>query len=119
LIKNKNIYIKHFLLFLFIGYYVNSTFFYHSHIIDGVRIVHSHFYWPNKNSKDKPVKHTHTRDEFFTINIISNFSTTPLSGTAALTITLILLYQLLIPLKTKIQEGVTFFNYSLRAPPAL
>lgn len=55
----KHINIRILLLVLFVGYYTDIHFFTHSHIINGVTIVHSHFTWPS-SSKDFPAKHSHT-----------------------------------------------------------
>lgn len=55
----KHIGIRFFLLVLFLGYFTDIHFFTHSHIINGVTIVHSHFTWPSEK-KDLPAKHTHS-----------------------------------------------------------
>ncbi len=98
---------------------MNSTMFYHSHVINGVTIVHSHFYWSHKNTKDKPLKHTHTRDEFFTISVISHFFSTIITGAVFLSASLILFGKLIILLKTDITSDSLNFHYSLRAPPSV
>jgi len=59
------------LLILFTGYFISVTFFYHTHLVDGVTIVHSH---PYKNhSGDIPVNHNHSEKGFLLIQFISNF----------------------------------------------
>ncbi|NLO69388.1 MAG: hypothetical protein GX102_00225 [Porphyromonadaceae bacterium] len=54
------------LLGLFLFYYAGSVFFIHSHLIDGVTIVHSHPFPLSKSS------HTHTSDELITIGVITH-----------------------------------------------
>jgi hypothetical protein len=65
---------RYFLLLLFLGYYGSITFFTHTHIVNGVAIVHSHPY--NPFSKDKPVNHQHSENEFILIYFLSHFLTT-------------------------------------------
>lgn len=65
---------RYFLLILFLGYYVSISSFTHTHIVNGVTIVHSHPY--NPFSKDKPVNHQHSANEFVLIHFLSHFLTT-------------------------------------------
>ncbi len=65
---------RYFLLILFLGYYVSISSFKHTHIVNGVAIVHSHPY--NPFSKDKPVKHQHSANGFVLIHFLSHFLTT-------------------------------------------
>lgn len=65
---------KHFLLILFLGYYVSISSFTHIHIVNEVAIVHSHPY--NPFSKDKPVNHQHSANSFVLIHFLSHFLTT-------------------------------------------
>ena len=70
----KRIYKKitgYFLLILFLGYIGSITFFSHTHIVDGVTIVHSHPY--KSHSGDVPVNHNHSKDGFIIIQFISHF----------------------------------------------
>jgi hypothetical protein len=56
--------IRYLLLILFIGYYVSITAFYHSHLVRGVVITHSHPY-KNFHDKNSPFqKHQHTNSEY-------------------------------------------------------
>lgn len=57
------------LLILFIGYFASATLFPHTHIIDGVRITHSH---PFSQAPDTG-KHTHTTADFQLIAHLSMF----------------------------------------------
>lgn len=63
------------LLILFTGYYITITFYSHAHIINGVTIVHSHFYLNGDvdSSAANPVNHQHSAAELTLISIISTF----------------------------------------------
>ena len=61
----------YFLLTLFCGYFASITFFSHTHIVDGVTIVHSHPY--KSHSGNVPVNHNHSKDGFILIHFISRF----------------------------------------------
>ncbi|MGQ9846149.1 MAG: hypothetical protein ACUVQP_01425 [Bacteroidales bacterium] len=65
---------RYFLLILFLGYFVSISSFTHTHIINGIAIVHSHPY--NPFSKNKPVDHQHSANEFVLIHFLSHFFTT-------------------------------------------
>jgi len=65
---------RYFLLILFLGYYVSISSFTHTHIVNGVVIVHSHPY--NPFSKGKPVNHQHSANGFVLIHFLSHFLTT-------------------------------------------
>ena len=60
---------KWFLPVLFISYMAGITLFTHSHVVNGVTIVHSH---PFK----KGVEHSHTTVEFQLIHFLNHFQTT-------------------------------------------
>ena len=53
-----------FLVIIFLGYYVGSTDFMHSHEFDGQIIVHSHFYFPGANGQPT---HSHSAASYNTI----------------------------------------------------
>ena len=70
--KMKRLYLnimKWFLHVLFISYMAGITLFTHSHVVNGVTIVHSH---PFK----KGVEHSHTTVEFQLIHFLNHFQTT-------------------------------------------
>jgi hypothetical protein len=70
----KQIYKKllgYFLLLLFCGYFSSVTFFPHSHIVDGVTVVHSHPY--KSHPGNNPVNHNHSKEELIFIQFISHF----------------------------------------------
>lgn len=56
----KNIGVRIFLLALFLSYFSDITFFTHSHIIQGMTIVHSHFSFGSSSKPDQPVSHSHS-----------------------------------------------------------
>jgi len=60
------------LLILFSGYFASTNFFSHSHIVDGITIVHSHPY--KSDSGNNPVNHDHSKNSLHLINYISDIS---------------------------------------------
>jgi hypothetical protein len=64
----------YFLLILFCGYLISTTFFRHNHIVNGVIIVHSHPY--KSQPESDPVNHNHSNNGFLLIQFISNFIAT-------------------------------------------
>ena len=104
------------LLILFLGYYSSITFFTHSHIINGVTIVHSHPFNSDKGGESS--NSPHSNKELQIIQLLSDFFTTAVS----LSFTVILFRSLLykIPIKST-EDGFIgscgYCTYSLRAPP--
>jgi len=105
-----------FLLTIFLGFYASITLFSHTHIINGVTIVHSHAY---KTGKDgKPISHNHSEKEYSLIQLLSNITTTFATGFVVLGIILLLLYRIIV-----LNNDDNYLNlsgnctYSLRAPP--
>jgi len=62
------------LTIILFGYISTITFFPHTHIVDGVTIVHSHPY--KSNTGDVPVNHNHSRNGFHLIQFTSCFIAT-------------------------------------------
>ncbi|MDR1595061.1 MAG: hypothetical protein LBS43_11350 [Prevotellaceae bacterium] len=62
--------ISYILMVIFVLYYANICFFYHSHIINGVTIVHSHIH-----SKAHAQTGTHSSSELTLISVLSSFQT--------------------------------------------
>jgi len=61
------------LLIFFLNLFISVTFFNHTHLVDGITVVHSH---PYKNhSGDHPVNHNHSDNGFLLIQYISNLIT--------------------------------------------
>ena len=103
---------------LFLGYYLNITLFYHSHIINGIEVTHSHFYWKHSESQNNPIKHSHTKDQLFTIQIISHVLLTTIAGCLFLEAIQIAFRKLVIYIKEYLRETYTSYGYSLRGPPS-
>ncbi|MDR3141864.1 MAG: hypothetical protein LBU37_09100 [Tannerellaceae bacterium] len=101
-----------FLMLMFATYYVDVTFFQHSHIINGVTIVHSHFH-----NKAHPQSGTHSANELTMISTLSDFQSAGVAAFGAVTGLFVLLGAVggAIP-----PGGVCLrpaFFFSLRAPP--
>lgn len=69
---NKHIRLRFFLLALFISYYGDITFFTHYHVVNGVTIVHSHYFHSDPHEGHREAGHTHTSAEFTVIAHHSN-----------------------------------------------
>lgn len=67
-------YLSTFLLVLFSVYYVNITFFPHSHVIGDVVITHSHFYGGEITATSQP-SHSHSGSSLVIIQQLSLFLT--------------------------------------------
>ncbi|MDB4584350.1 hypothetical protein N9164_14455, partial [Draconibacterium sp.] len=100
-----------------IVYYVNITLFYHSHIINGITISHSHFYSIHKIAKGEPVHHSHSNAEFIFIKIITQFIATAASGIVLFMFFLLILNEYRSPLKVLVPASFRRSALSLRAPP--
>ncbi len=101
------------LLGLFLFYYSGNVMFYHSHLIDGVWVIHSHPFPLSKTAEG----HTHTQAELTTINILSH-ATFLLAATLASLVVI----KFLLDVYCTVWQTFTFQNKallikSLRAPP--
>lgn len=104
------------LLILFLGYYSSITFFTHTHIINGVTIVHSHPY--KSGPKSGTSNSQHSDKELQIIQLLSDFFTTAVSLSFAVILLLALLYK--IPINSKVDGYIGsggYCTYLLRAPP--
>jgi hypothetical protein len=61
----------YFLLTFFCGYFVSVTLFPHSHLVDGITVVHSHPY--KSHQGNNPINHNHSKEELIFIQFISHF----------------------------------------------
>lgn len=104
------------LLSVFLAYYASITLFSHSHIINGVTIVHSHPY--SKSTDSKPFSHQHSEKGVALIQFLSHFSSLSVASLLSLGILLTLLYQILVPARAEdpLIPPVHCIR-SLRAPP--
>ncbi len=104
----------YFLLIIFCGYFTSVTFFPHTHIVDGVTIVHSHPY--KSHSGNVPVNHNHSKDGFILIHFISHFKVTaPVIFFVIAIFVKVLNTRILFP-DTNI--NFSFFHYSPHLPRA-
>jgi len=72
----------YFLLALFASYYVSTSFFLHTHVVDGKTVVHSHFYFPS--AENKTPTHQHSIHALGAISLLSHFFSTGLFAIIAL-----------------------------------
>lgn len=97
---------------LFISYLAGITFFTHSHVVNGVTIVHSHPF-------NKDTDHNHTTTELQLIHLLSHVVT---AGTVILPLLLLVYSRILRTLLNKPESsGYTSSPrgiLSLRAPPS-
>jgi hypothetical protein len=104
--------ISHLLMVIFALYYANICFFYHSHIINGVTIVHSHFHGNAHTQTD-----THSSNELTLISTLSVFHSLQANLSFA-GLGIFLLLQTII--RTSYKGDIiptTYACISLRAPP--
>ncbi len=104
---------KCFLPVLFILYMAGITLFTHSHVVNGVTIVHSH---PFK----KTANHSHTTVEFLLIHHLSHLAVTG-DGLFPLSLSLVYLFLgILLSCPQRVgYGGFALGVHSLRAPPVL
>lgn len=102
------------LVVVFALYYANISFFYNSHVINGVTIVHSHFHGKNHEQSD-----THSENELKLISVLSFFQS--LQATVCfVALEVFFLLQEVITLRiTDHFIPKTVACITLRAPPSL
>jgi hypothetical protein len=107
--------VRLFFLLLFLGYFGCINFFYHSHIVSGDTIVHSH---PYKTNNQGFPSHSHSGKGYITIYMLSIFAVSLLY--------LFFNFKYIAPLFCFIRSGreeglpnhKVHYLYLLRAPPA-
>ncbi|MCL1969430.1 MAG: hypothetical protein FWF65_08345 [Bacteroidetes bacterium] len=104
-----------FLLMLFVGYYGGVTLFFHTHIINGVMIVHSHFH---AESHHNTKSGGHTEQSITLIAQISHFDYIDLAYNNIPNCSEFQLHKNTIFETTHWVASIYFDNISLRAPPA-
>lgn len=72
----KHIGIRIFFLALFLSYFTDITFFTHSHIINGVTIVHSHFFCETSSASkpEQPQSHSHSANALTLISHVTSWT---------------------------------------------
>ena len=103
------------LLLLFVGFYGSITLFPHIHHLGNECIVHSHPF--KKDCKGKPVSHSHTKDQFRIIHLLSNFISTVLIIKIAQKVIRSLINVFKIEQYRSFLKAKEFSIYQLRAPP--
>ena len=115
--KRENIirYLSALSLALFLSYYADITLFRHSHIINGVTIVHSHFYNDEHRNSESG---GHTESQITLFAKISSFLS--LSGKSFFIDTPSFIYLTIFPVdKTQKIETGKHYSISTRGPPAV
>lgn len=100
-------------LLLFSCYYAGTTFFTHTHTIDGERIVHSHFSFGGDGSS-----HTHSKAEIQLIATLSSFAMVIVAAFALREVDRKLLGIVITPILTRKSSSAHRYT-SLRAPPVV
>ena len=100
-------------LLLFSCYYAGTTFFIHTHTIDGEQIVHSHFSFCGDGSS-----HTHTKAEIKLIATLSSFAMVLVAAFALREVDRKLLGKIVLPILTR-KSSFAHRCASLRAPPVV
>lgn len=102
------------LLVILCVYFGSITFFPHTHIVDGVTIVHSHPY--KSKSGNIPSDHGHTKDGFVLIRFLSCFmATAALSLTGKEIIRVAFKNPVVIPVES---HNPVYYLYSVHRPRA-
>lgn len=104
--------IVYLMLLIFTTYYVNITFFQHSHIINGVTIVHSHFH-----NKAHAQTGTHSTIELTMIAMLSAFHSLQASAGFVAIMLFTFLCGVILAAANYAVISLPAFHYSLRAPP--
>jgi len=114
--ENVNKVIHLFLLALFLSYYESITFFSHYHVVNGVTIVHSHFFRGDPDSNGQ-ANHTHSSKELTLIVQLSHFITLENVALAILIPFFVAPRHYHVKSRIEIPEKQAFTLSLLRAPP--
>ncbi|OUN69018.1 hypothetical protein B5G10_12025 [Barnesiella sp. An55] len=101
---------RFFLPILFISYIGCISLFTHTHVVNGVTIVHSHPYKSDAH-------HSHTATEFQLIHVLSHLTTAEPSVGVLLLGVLLPFWWLSYPLDSRVYVPVVWRAHGLRAPP--
>lgn len=103
------------LLTLFIGFFSSNLFFRHSHIVDGIIIVHSH---PFKADSNGTPLHSHNNNSYILIHILNYFIVLP-AVLAAMTLLYIVFIRKSEPTGySSIHTGNKYLLLKKRGPPS-
>lgn len=103
------------LLMLFVTYYVNATMFWHSHIINGVTIVHSHIHGASHTSSSSDGGHP--ASEITLIAVCDVLQMTDDLGESPVVALILVLLCVFLSAEPSAFAGVSLLRPSLRAPP--
>ena len=103
------------LLILFLGYYGSITLFYHSYIVLGETIVHSH---PFKADSHGSPLHSHTDKGYITIQLLSCFAVSFILLNYSFKTIAPIVYEIVLKTKEGLANHTFHYLYSLRAPPS-
>ena len=109
----KKLYVIFFLV-IFTGYYACVTFFYHTHVVLGETICHSH---PYKAGADGKPIHSHTDKGYITIYLLSTLTFSIVAFTFGVKRINAILYQIQTVVKQGTVTEISFCLAPLRAPP--
>lgn len=108
--NRRNIFTSGVLLMILAAYAFCITSFTHSHIVNGVMIVHSHPF-------EKDTTHNHTKSQILTIDQLSQANILPAEPITIITPVLTPIAELTYDSRVAENPGTTFSYISLRAPP--
>jgi len=69
--KYTSYFFRSLLFFLFFGYYINLTMFYHAHFVNGHLLGHSHLYKHDGSNKTPYESHSHSSSEYSFIQLLN------------------------------------------------
>lgn len=102
---------RYFLPILFISYIGCISLFTHTHVVNGVTIVHSHPYKSDAH-------HSHTTTEFQLIHVLSHLTTAePSVGVLLSAVLFLFASRLFYPIGRFVRTPVVWRAHGLRAPP--
>lgn len=108
--------ISYFLILLFLGYYINVSLFQHTHIVNGVTVVHSHIFDFTTDTSDGH-NHKHNESELRLIQLLSNFAVVLLLFTCCIRVFSVFQKELKNFRIDIIFNKFRLLYFSLRAPP--
>ncbi len=105
------------MVLLFVSYYSSTNLFFHTHMVDGKYVVHSHFYQTKSDSS--PVKkHRHPISTYATIAQLNKVIVEPLCFFAPDLTEYALVTNTFLISETEIQSKTQLSLLPARAPPA-
>lgn len=106
--------LSYFFLILFVFYYASIFLFQHTHILDGLTVVHSHIHDFSSKSENN---HNHSEKELQLISVISAFTATFTAFLYIIDINNLCFKKLEYVYKNYVFHKFKFLYFSFRAPP--